>query len=318
MYPNNEKIAPALILSIFLHLFLFTALSLNIKRDFIAPKVITISLDDSFESPKSQIVSPSAIQNKIEPLKTRLLSDENNSVLEESIKRGELVEEQEAIDKNINKGVTKQNKIQAPAKPTDPKINKDLNMSKDTETLDLEKDFLKLTEQKKYEQETTTNLANALAGGSSINRQSGTPDLIPSIRDGEITLLNTKASKYAVFVRRVATQVFNNLKSESWSSLTYNEISKIKNTAVIEAILDNNGKLKKISLKEDSNSIFFNNALEKSVNKGANDPHPPASALTANNEFIFIFQAKILSQLGTSPNGVPSERRWLILRVGLL
>src|SRR5690606_20546577 len=76
--------------------------------------------------------------------------------------------------------------------------------------------------------------AGSLAGYKAFSRPagsgarfigaSGAPDHLPSLPDGDITLLNTKANQFAVFVRRVATQVFGELRLTGWESLLASDI----------------------------------------------------------------------------------------------
>ena len=49
--------------------------------------------------------------------------------------------------------------------------------------------------------------------GAKFFGNSGSTDYLPNLPDGDITLLNTKADHFAVFVRRVAARVFAALRS---------------------------------------------------------------------------------------------------------
>lgn len=273
-YTYQLKWKQGLILSFLIHLCLLISFLHQVKKPEIQ-KVLNVSLEKlNLPKPKQQIVTPSEKNNQKIPEENSRLSDLDNVVKSESIKRGDSL----TIKEPVKKEITLPDKQRG--------------------------DFLK--------EQTSQNLAKAL---SSI---SGSPDHLPDIKDGEITLLNTKASVYAVFVRRVAIQVFNQLKQSARYGITYNEVSSMQNPATITATLDANGKLLHADIAEKSSSQAFNKILLDSVKNKASDPHPPPAALNANNQYIFIFQSIMQSQRvrSPSPQGY-SERRWIMLRVGL-
>lgn len=151
------------------------------------------------------------------------------------------------------------------------------------------------------------NLAAALGSA-------GVQDMISGVKEGELTLLNTKASKYAVFVRRIATQVFNELKTQAWKRISYSEIKSIQKFNEFIVKLDKNGKLLSISPSDTSGSINFDNILNDSLKLRANDPHPVESAISPDGTYTFIFQSNISSNIyGGGRNEAPTERRYLIM-----
>lgn len=148
--------------------------------------------------------------------------------------------------------------------------------------------------------------------------QKGSVDYLPHIEDGDITLLNTKAEKYAVFVRRVAIQVFTNIKILGWRRLSAPQIASLNEYVTIKATLAPDGKLESASIVSTSGSPDFDNVIRQSVAQGANDPHPPATAAGPDGKFHFIFLARSHVQLYSGSRGHPGrERRWLLLRTGL-
>ena len=146
----------------------------------------------------------------------------------------------------------------------------------------------------------------------------GTPDYLPHLPDGDMTLLNEKADRFAVFVRRVATQVFGQIRSTGWAVLRARDIRDISGYATIIAVLSPEGDLIKTMLRSSSGSAKFDAALKQAVQVGARDPHPPPDAAAEDGNFYFIFKAKSWVKLSGNARGRgASERRWLMLATGL-
>lgn len=170
----------------------------------------------------------------------------------------------------------------------------------------------------------TLNLAEpepfsrAPGAGARIIGFNGMSDHLPGVRDGDITMLNAKADKFAVFVRRVATQVFNQLKQQGWGSLQARDIQLIRDYATVRACLSPQGKLLTVELLGGSASPRFDDILQRSVRDGARDPHPPAAARADDGNFYFIFMAKSWVRAYSDPrSGGFGEQRWLLLKTGL-
>lgn len=146
----------------------------------------------------------------------------------------------------------------------------------------------------------------------------GTPDLLPNLPDGDLTLLNTKASKFAVFVRRVATQVFAQIRSVGWSTITGIEINQASDYVTLSATMSPQGDLIALNLATSSGSPSFDQLVLNATRKGAKDSNPPRDALASDGNIHFIFKSRSWAQLTTDPrNGAPSERRWIMLATGL-
>ena len=144
--------------------------------------------------------------------------------------------------------------------------------------------------------------------------QPGVPDHLPTIQDGEVTLLNTKADKYAVFVRRVALQVFGALRQYNWSGLSARDIRRIQQFATVHAILSPDGSLKKVYLGGSSGAQDFDSVVVRAARSGAWDQNPPKGAQTPDGTIHFIFQARTWSRVRGDGAG---EQRWLLLATGL-
>ena len=140
---------------------------------------------------------------------------------------------------------------------------------------------------------------------------------LPNLPDGDMTLLNTKAEYFAVFVRRVATRVFSELRLSGWEILSKDDIRMINSFSEIEAIMSLDGNILNVKLLSSSGSSSFDDILKHAVKVAGKDNNPPANAKAADNLIHFIFQAKSWSKMGTNPNGSLGERRWLLLSTGL-
>lgn len=145
--------------------------------------------------------------------------------------------------------------------------------------------------------------------------RAGNADFLPSIPDGDVTMLNAKADRFSVFVRRVALQVFGALRKQSWAELPRTEVRTIRTFAVVEAILSKTGKLISVQVTDQSGSRRFDSLLTAAANEGAWDQNPPSAAVAADGQIHFVFQSRTWSRI--SPGG-PGEQRWILLGVGLL
>lgn len=143
----------------------------------------------------------------------------------------------------------------------------------------------------------------------------GTADHLPSIPDGDITLLNAKADRYAVFVRRVALQVFGALRKLNWAELSSGELNRLNDFVTVEAVMSKSGKLLSVSLRESSGSSSFDQIARKAAELGTWDQNPPDGSADADGNIHFIFKSRSWSR--ALPNGL-SEQRWLLLGTGLL
>jgi hypothetical protein len=154
--------------------------------------------------------------------------------------------------------------------------------------------------------------------GAAFLGTAGISDHLPNLPDGDITLLNAKANIYASFVRRVAIQVFTQLRSQGWEKLSAQQIRQLQGFSTIEAVLSPDGKFLRAQLIESSGSTAFDGVLNLSVQTGARDPNPPTGALAKDGLIHFIFKARSWSQIGVNRrSGAPTEQRWLLLATGL-
>lgn len=309
-----------------------------------------IVMDVTFELPsppparqaQRQIVSqPEAPQSKASPPPdTRLLSERDTVVEKEQLKRGD--------DPEAGPVVAKARAARAPALPAEPARPKKGSESKQTkpraadESKEARQPHLKelsldsgtliakfgASEKKPTLQEELAGRSPSLSGYKAFSRPSGsgaaflglrgTNDFLPNLPDGDITLLNTKAEKFAVFVRRVATQVFSQLRLSGWESLGRGDIDAMRDFSTVVAVMGIDGTLKAVKLEDGSGSQRFDGVLLDAVKKGAKDKNPPRDAAASDGLIHFVFKARSWSRAGSDPRtGAPFERRWLLLASGL-
>ena len=323
---NERAKAQYLIYSILLHFLLFSGIALK-KAPYSIPvsKEIKLVIEsnelNAQKKEEKQLVSPSDIKESAEIPITSHLSDKNTKVEKEQIKRGDLPIASEISSKNSTANKKTSTKL---TKPIDLKSKP----SEKPNTEDITKDVLnKISEsaisELKPDQSSTKLKSNTTASDQSTDSAearlnslaglAGNPDLVTGIPDGEVTLLNAKADRFAVFVRRVALQVFSALRTSNWY-----EIGNLSNgfqteEVTLRAIMDKSGKLIEVQLLESSRTELFDKVLTKSVKKGAWDSNPPQTALASDGNIRFIFKSKAWVRGG--PGG--RSRQWILLSTGL-
>lgn len=124
----------------------------------------------------------------------------------------------------------------------------------------------------------------------------GTPDYLPDIRQGNLTFLNTKAHRFAPFVRRVAMRVFQHLIIHQRKYLGIDDVVAARDWTTIEAKLDVQGNLKGLVIQTRSGSYSVDESLLKACQNGAWDENPPAEAITEDGDIHFIFRSDINAQ----------------------
>jgi hypothetical protein len=124
----------------------------------------------------------------------------------------------------------------------------------------------------------------------------GVPDFLPDIRQGNLTFLNTKAHRFAPFVRRVALRVFQHLIIHQRKQLHLDDVVAARDVVTIEAKLDLQGNLKKLYIQTRSGSYAVDETLLKACEKGAWDENPPPEAKAEDGYIHFIFRSDINAQ----------------------
>lgn len=143
-----------------------------------------------------------------------------------------------------------------------------------------------------------------------FRRNLGTSIQLNNIPDGEVTLLNTKADQNAVFVRRVALQVFGGLRKRHWAQMSASQIRRITSPAEIKAIMSPEGKLLSTEVLKSSGSSYFDKLALEAVKEGAWDRNPPPKAYHRDGNIHFSFLTKTWTRFVGEAG---REERWLRL-----
>ncbi len=310
-YNLNRRIGWALLLSILLHL----ALIFSFKLQSADSKEIPIEV--TFLQPKSgkklQIVTPSQSSDTTPPKETNLLSDKDSSAPKEQLKRG--FDGGSPVKPNPNPPKTQSEQVKE-QQPLKLKLSQK-HLEKNFLDLEAEKEISKTTPQKKVNEKERTRefYRTAPFQRKFSNTEPGSPDYLPTIQDGEVTLLNTKADKHAVFVRRVALQVFGSLRRRNWQELSLYDAQTLSSHAIVEAVMSPKGELLSVSVQNSSGNNVFDRIVSAAANEGTRDQNPPTSALATDGNIHFVFHAKVWSRrIGDARR----EQRWLMLGTGLL
>lgn len=326
---EQKQLLMAMLASLLIHFFFIN----NFKYS-VSPKIIRkiLEIELVHKNPeKKQIVAPSQAKEEEPKSPTNLLSEKNSSTRVEQIKRGE-IETPVAMPapKSIVKKQEENNKSSqdsAKASSTPVKTIKPapaLTLKKEDFLLkkDLEIEEVKKKEKSSEEQE--REIQKKLSDYQPFSRnfrnfsptmRLGTPDFLPNIQDGEVTLLNAKAERYSIFVRRVAYQVFGSLRRFSWQELAAREIGSITNLNTIHATLSKTGELLSVEISSSSGSTRFDEMVLKAAKNGAWDQNPPAGVEAEDGKIHFIFKSRSWARFSAEGFG---EQRWLLLSTGLL
>lgn len=123
----------------------------------------------------------------------------------------------------------------------------------------------------------------------------GSLDFLPSVREGDITMLNTKAEQFAPFVRRVAVRVFENFRILLRRSIDSRSAESVEEYATIEAIMDKQGRLLSIQPKDRSTNaaLATDRNLQAATREGFFDRNPPPGAEANDGNIHFLFDARV-------------------------
>jgi len=282
--------------------------------------------------PEQQIVSPSDAGKNEVPPETRLLSDRDNRVDQQMVKRGNPKpgDESQQPDKPQPAPAPKQQ-----AKPAERRGGGQTERQPPPRVASLPgldrlmPDALRLAEEG-YGKEANVPPGEQLAQNDTPRRlvqprpsdglwipsagPIGTLDFLPDVREGDITLLNTKAEVFAPFVRRVAIRVFQNF----WISLKRDLVaSPLATTERVEAeaVMDAAGEMISFDIHQRSARIALasDRRLQQACNDAFFDRNPPPGARAKDGKIHFVFITAV--QSSPSPRGTAY---WVQLEAGLL
>ncbi len=332
---DRWRLPIAIVLSALLHVVLLSFFISESHSKEIQPLEVELISPPAPKQQAEQIVSPSESEPTDLEVATPLRSEQNTKVAKQQIRRGlesgqpapaEKATPSEKPQKATAPKPEPKKALEAP-KPPPPAAT--LRLTQDTlsqrlagiplQTKDApEKPTSDERTRKKTDAERDAEIRQyrpfRFAKRSWFPGQPGVPDHLPTIQDGEITLLNTKADKYAVFVRRVALQVFGALRQLNWTGLTAGQIGQIGQFASVHAILNADGTLQRVYLSGSSGVVEFDKIAVQAAKTGAWDQNPPKGAQTHDGTIHFIFEAKTWARVRADGMG---EQRWLLLATGL-
>lgn len=323
-----DLLGRAVLLSILIHLLIFILFFSTHDRDPAPVPVFTVEIiPRPFQGDRPQVVSEPQSREVPEPPKqAKLAAEKNRAAEEEQVRKGDGLD---AAPVTGSKSGSESEGVQArkeaaPSAPSQDPPPLSLKLSNRELLQEFARNAPKPEDRleqlvKPEQSQDYRPFSRPRGSGAKFLGQTGTTDHLPHLPDGDITLLNTKAAKFAVFVRRVATQVFSQLRASGWEQIRAGDIHAIRNYTTVRATLDPSGSLITIALESPSGSVRFDEVVKQSVRAGAKDPHPPEEALAADGKYHFVFRARSWSTVAPSAGGKGvSERRWLLLGTGLL
>jgi hypothetical protein len=134
----------------------------------------------------------------------------------------------------------------------------------------------------------------------------GSPDYLPNVRQGDITMLNTKADRFAPFVRRVGLRVFQTFSMEFKQEIYAGTVPEGRENVEIEAVMTRDGKRLDVFLRQHNGNLSADRTLLGTfTDQIFFDENPPAEAVAADGKihFIFALDAQVFYQSGGGRRG---------------
>lgn len=299
--------------------------------------------------PKNQIVSPPDSPEET-PEKARLFSDRDSKALEEMVKKGEPAPPAKPPEKTAKQEATKP----APKpKPPESKARGEESgadkgsalartepqkappATKTAPMLGLSDLFVRPSELAKdpmlrkgqsgnddtSEQGGDRNIASLAARPElwADPGQRGTPDYLPDVKQGNFTLLNTKADKFAPFVRRVGLRVFQSFSMEFKQLIFSGSVPQGKDDVEVEAVMSKDGRRMQVYLKQRSGNLSSDRVLLGTLNDQIFfDQNPPAKAVAEDGLIHFVFALNAQVWYGHDDSGRMQPGAHWVFGAGLL
>lgn len=283
------------------------------------------------------IVSPPDQGEEKAPENTRLLSDRDNTVNEQKVRVGKAgrsdVEKRERVTDNLPeadagakaRGADKAAPV-APAEPHESKQQVAALPRLDQLLVgpgDLAREGIAPKAEPRPTPNTQARLSRDLLGGSgaTFSNRPGISDYLPDIREGSVTMLNTKAERFAPFVRRVATRIFQHVSIRLSQNARGALAGSGHDTAVVEAIMNRQGRMVSARLVEQQ--IQTSLGVDREL-LGATRPetffdsNPPDGAEGNDGNIHFILVIDLTVQSGIDPRtNRPASGYYGVIGVGL-
>jgi outer membrane biosynthesis protein TonB len=149
--------------------------------------------------------------------------------------------------------------------------------------------------------------------------QRGTPDYLPDVRQGNFTLLNTKADRFAPFVRRVGLRVFQSFSMEFKQQIFAGNVPQGRDNVEVEAVMSRDGRRVEVYLKQRSGNLSSDRVLLGTLNDNIFfDENPPAQAVAEDGRIHFVFAINASVWYGRDEGGRLQPGAHWILGAGLL
>jgi hypothetical protein len=149
--------------------------------------------------------------------------------------------------------------------------------------------------------------------------QRGTPDYLPDVKLGNFTMLNTKADRFAPFVRRVGLRVFQSFSMEFKQMIFAGTVPQGRDNVEIEAVMSRDGKRLEVYLKQRSGNLSSDRVLLGTLNDHIFfDENPPAQAVAQDGLIHFVFALNASVWYGHDENGRLQPGAHWVMGAGLL
>jgi hypothetical protein len=314
------------------------------KQPSAADAAKTAAAKQPLPVPKKQIVAPSDAPEQ-KPDQTNLFSDRDSRTVEETIKHGEpappakpppaRAAERRAADATHPETRAKGDARGADRGATTDSVAKSSQTSIDTKPLvglsdlfvrpsDLARDPSLLKGESGDEAKTVDGGKRDLA---MLDRPDlwadpgprGSTDYLPNVREGNVTMLNAKADKFAPFVRRVGLRVFQGFSMEFKRMVTSGATMDGTDSVQVEAVMSRDGKRVDVVLRQHDGPLGTDRVLLANLDERMFfDENPPADAVAADGRihFVFALNAAVESGRGGRHGGGPGAQ-W-VMGAGLL
>ena len=146
----------------------------------------------------------------------------------------------------------------------------------------------------------------------------GAPDYLPNVREGNLTMLNAKADRFAPFVRRVGLRVLQGFSMEFKSQIISGAVPAGKDNVQVEAVMSRDGKRMDVYLRQHNGDLSADRVLLGNLNdKIFFDENPPAEAVAADGRIHFVFALDAVVSYDDRSGGRQRGAQW-VMGAGLL
>jgi len=310
------------------------------------PPAAAAPKEEPVPPPKNQIVSPPDSPEEM-PDKARLLSERNSKTLQETVKRGEPAPPAKPPQSKPQAEVSKRLAEQKPAakargdaagreKGSSDTKTEPLQSSPSTHTapmLGMSDLFFKPSEiakdpvLRKGEDGDASTTESGKKDLASLNQpqlwadpgQRGTPDYLPDVKQGDFTLLNTKADRFAPFVRRVGLRVFQSFSMEFKNLIYQGNVPQGRDNVEVEAVMSPDGKRLDVYLKQRNGNLSSDRVLLGTLNDHIFfDQNPPSQAIAEDGRIHFVFALNAQVWYARDENGRVQPGAHWVFGAGLL